>query len=477
MSEVENMVDAIEKLVDKKIANAMRGGSSTVPATYMGTDSEGKAWVVLAGADAATPVRRTSVEAARGDMVSVTVADGMAVIDANLTDKSAGVASVAKADEKAVVAQETAVEAIDYASQASAAASYAQSSADSALQSAGTARIAADSAVADAARANDAATQAISDAAEAASAANAAQESAENAETAAASAQSSADLAAVHANSALDQLGIVQDVVGVLSWASEHGSFELTSDTSIQDGKVYFTYDQSTGDYVPVVEPQASALSTYYELTVDEAMQSYIMSHLAVTSRGLWVLPNGIGSGTTPSSGETQADSDARQGGGFKMLLASGGTYIYDTNGVLVRSDTASGTDFLDSRQWHLGTENAYILYTPASGSTPAKLVIGGSNIQLGSGRMLSELLAAYDTAALSVRIDSSNGIAFKNGTGTTTLTCRVFQYGDNELDASGTAYSYKWYKDGTAISGATSKTLTVSAPSTTATYKCEVTI
>lgn len=266
MSEVENMVDAIEKLVDKKIANAMRGDSSTVPATYMGTDSEGKAWVVLAGADAATPVRRTSVEAARGDMVSVTVADGMAVIDANLTDKSAGVASVAKADAKAVVAQETAVEAIDYASQASAAASTAYSAAQ-------TAQASADSAVADAARANEAATQAVSDAATAHEAADSAQESADKATYA---------------------LSDVERVVGTVNWIAEHGRYELTEDTAVDGSKSYYTRSGSgtTADpyvYAVVAEPKASELSTYYELHIDESVQNFINSHVWLEQDGLYV--------------------------------------------------------------------------------------------------------------------------------------------------------------------------------------------
>lgn len=288
MSEVENMVDAIEKLVDKKIANAMRGGTSTVPATYMGTDSEGKAWVVLAGADAATPVRRTSVEAARGDMVSVTVSDGMAVIDANLTDKSAGVASVAKADEKAVVAQETAVEAIDYASQASAAAGVAQSSASAAYAAAQTAQASADSAVADAARANEAATQAISDAATAHDAADSAQESADKATYA---------------------LSDVERVVGTVNWIAEHGRYEMTDDTAVDDSKVYYTRSGSgtTADpyvYAVVAEPKASELSTYYELHIEESVQNFINSHVWLTQDGLYI-------GTQGAGYKTRVDADS----------------------------------------------------------------------------------------------------------------------------------------------------------------------
>ena len=77
---------------------------------------------------------------------------------------------------------------------------------------------------------------------------------------AASSAQGDAARATTYANAALDQLSVVQDVAGVLTWASEHGSFTKTSDTAIVDGKVYFTLDSATGDYSPVVDPQASQL-------------------------------------------------------------------------------------------------------------------------------------------------------------------------------------------------------------------------
>lgn len=288
MNDAEMMAEAIEKVVDDKIAKALRDGTQTVTAEYMGTDADGKMWVMLPGAASATPVRRSSVETSVGDTVSVTVGDGMAVIDANLTDKSAGVAGVAKVDEKATVAQETAVEAIDYASQASAAASSAQSSASSALQSAGIAQASADSAIADAARAYDAAESAVADAA--------------TASTAASSAKTSAD----KANYALADM---EKVVGTVNWIAEHGEYALTEDTSVDASKVYYTRSGSgtQGDpyaYSVVSEPKASELSTYYELHVDESIQNFINMHVWLTQDGLYV-------GTQGADYKTRVDSDS----------------------------------------------------------------------------------------------------------------------------------------------------------------------
>lgn len=72
----------------------------------------------------------------------------------------------------------------------------------------------------------------------------------------------------------------------------------------------------------------------------------------------------------------------------------------------------------------------------------------------------------------LQITILSSGGDVFKNGVGTTTLTAKVFQAG-NEIDATGTKYTYKWYKynkdgvldanfGGSGISSKTGKTLSV---------------
>ena len=77
MNDAEMMAEAIEKVVDDKIAKALRDGTQTVTAEYMGTDADGKMWVMLPGAASATPVRRSSVETSVGDTVNVTVGDGM----------------------------------------------------------------------------------------------------------------------------------------------------------------------------------------------------------------------------------------------------------------------------------------------------------------------------------------------------------------------------------------------------------------
>lgn len=76
----------------------------------------------------------------------------------------------------------------------------------------------------------------------------------------------------------------------------------------------------------------------------------------------------------------------------------------------------------------------------------------------------------------LSIMIDSSAGTEFKNSTGSTVLTAKIYQ-GGTELDPDGTLFTYSWKKNGQTLSAAT-KSITVTADSVDgkATYMVEVT-
>ena len=391
-----------------------------------------------AKADAATA--KSAAQGAVADAADAKAAATQAQADAASAaqDAASAAASAQSAEENAQVAQASATAAQGSASSAQASATAAQQSASTASQaattaqgSASTAAQAAQAAQQDASDASDAATQAQTSASNAATSASNAATSASNAAADAAQAHTEATSANLYANSALDQLGIVQDVVGVLEWASSHGTFAKTADTAIVSGKVYFTYDGA--DYAPVVEPDASRLSTYYELSMSEAMNDFILAHLAVTSRGLWVLPAGKG-----------AAADEQHAAGYKLLLSTDGTYIYDGSGVQVAKYGGTGVDFNPGKSWHIGSDDAYILYTPATAGNPASIVIGGSRVQLGSSKTLAQWEAELEQAAQDaadavqaandvpiVTLSSTNGTVFKRNLGvTTTIVATIFTPG-----------------------------------------------
>lgn len=303
--------------------------------------------------------------------------------------------SVDRINELAVIAEEAANSAVEDAAIARDASEEALESASAANNAALEAKGMAQSAAADAAAASASALEAKGMAQSASASAATAQTKADEASAAAIVAQRDADVASAAASAAntsatnaLLQLSVVQDVAGVLSWIQEHGSYAITTDVDIVDGKTYFslmnnytiteddaidaskiyykylvtytqthdldiidgktyyTYDSSTGtysavsepdisdiasyyevdsdgyvavgspvvadiseyyeltssEYIPVTTPVVAEIAGYYELSIEKSQADYVMSHLAVTAEGLWVLPGGIGYLASPDT-------------------------------------------------------------------------------------------------------------------------------------------------------------------------------
>lgn len=155
------------------------------------------------------------------------------------------------------------------------------------------------------------------------------------------SASQQASAAEQAATIAISQLSIVEDVVGVLGWISTHGTYQLTTDDEVDENKWYFTYDAVADTYDVVVNPSGDPSSQgWYELSsVDEAVQDYITSHLALTNDGLYL--------------QNTADSQ------YKVLIASDGLSIIGQNGATLAK---YGTDAVigDADGFHIkidGTE------------------------------------------------------------------------------------------------------------------------
>ena len=416
-SGMNNIVNALQNAVN---TNTKKGGAYDTSATVTRIDGN-TVWVHIPGGVDETPAKLT-VNAAEGDTVQVRVSNGRAFLIGNATSPPTDDTQANKATKIANKAQLTADTAIQDAERA-------RDAADSAQASANLASAAASRAQGKAEEAAVAASNAQTSANNAATAASNAQTRADQAATAASNAQTSADSAFMSANAALNQLGIVEDVVGVLTWASEHGDFVHTTDTTIQEGKVYFTYDSTTGDYTPVVNPVESALSTYYELSVDEAMDTFIMSHLAVTQRGLWVLPNGLGS----ASSEQYAPN-------YKVLLANDGMYVYDGSGNLV-STFGENITFSSSRAQYIGGENAYIVFNPQTGS----LTIGGNLVTFGSGKTLSEVLSELSDVETAVDNTLIYDHTYEIQNGTATFTAYLYR-GGVDIKSQYDPEDFTWY-------------------------------
>ena len=330
--------------------------------------------VQLAGADGT----------AKSLMVTGVVAGGDRMQD----DIDTAYSAAMTAEQAASIAQDAAESAVEDAEAASAAASAAQTSANQAISDAAAASTAASNA-------QTSANQALSDAAAASTAAGNAQTAANEAKadasvasTAASAAQTSANNALTYANTALTQLSIVEDVSGVLSWIQDHGTYTVTTDTTVQNGTVYFIYNSTTQDYEPIVSPDPTKnphQEGWYVLDISDSQSEYIMAHLAVTSRGLWVLPSGMGTAT-----------DAQYAPNYKVLLSSNGMYVYDGSGNQV-SLFGANIEFSSTRPQYIGNNNTYILFDPANGGSIT--IGGGSRVTIGTNKTLDDVLTDLDVS------------------------------------------------------------------------------
>lgn len=163
-------------------------------------------------------------------------------------------------------------------------------------------------------------------------AANEAQAEAERAHSAADDASQSANIANQNAQSAMasattaiDQLSIVENVVGVLDLLSKHGTYSEITDTEAvaENGKWYFTRSGSGTSaepytYAVVDVPVGESVTGYYELTdIDQAVTNYVSSHLALTDDGL---------------------SLQQDGSDYRILISTDGLKIIGANGATVAS-------------------------------------------------------------------------------------------------------------------------------------------
>ena len=286
---------------------------------------DGTAWVHIPGGIDETPVTM-SVNAQEGDTVRVRVAGGQAWIVGNDTAPPTDDTEAENAKEKAVQAQKTADVAVQDAERAKKAADAAQESAD-----------------------------------QAAIAAASAQSSADEAQTAADEAKTQAVTATNYANNALTQLSVVEDVVNVLNWISEHGTYTLTEDTEVIADKYYFTREGEGTElspyvYAVVTNPESDPSEAgYYELSdVDESIANYISMHLALTDEGLFL---------------------ALDGNGYKLKVTNTGMYVVDPEGTVVAS--YSTTTVIGSQTGaHLEATSDRLSFKDANGTEVAYIAV-----------------------------------------------------------------------------------------------------
>lgn len=277
---IDKLASELQKVIEEKDKNKKTPYDTEAEVVRVDTEV---VWVKIPGGVDETPVQKT-VNAKVGDTVQVRVSGGRAFLVGNGTNPPTDDTQANIATEAAQNADRKAADAIDNAA---------------------IAKIAAEKAVSDAETARIAALQASEDAERAEDAANTAQTSADNASQSAIIANQNAQSAIASATTAIDQLSIVENVVGVLDLLQKNGDYDLTEDIEVQPNKWYFIRSGSGTDtdpyiYAVVQEPIGNpSEQEWYELVgIDDAIQNYVSSHLAVDEQGLW-LQNGTDANDT----------------------------------------------------------------------------------------------------------------------------------------------------------------------------------
>ena len=262
---------------------------------------------------------------------------------------------------------------------------------------------------------------------------------AKDAEASANSAQASADSASEYAARALGNLASVQSVAETLAWITAHGTMTLTTDTALDPSHVYFVVD-ANGDYYVggtyysvVSEPVLANIGSYYELSINESLNNYVATHLAVDTEGLWIIPDSggnkvliaTGSGSTYTTAGTYIVSGSTVLASFTANGAQIGQNVSGMSRAVISEDgmqiyrNVSGTDMqivnlgygLGNAQG--GTANApyYTLGVRASGSA-----IGNYSVAEGEDNIASE----YASHAEGLITTASGFFSHAEGRGTT---------------------------------------------------------
>ena len=167
--------------------------------------------------------------------------------------------------------------------------------------------------------------------------------------------------------------------------------------------------------------------------------------------------------------------------------------FLNQTGTLTIQAAGYNGTAPITSGATYVWKKYVSGSWQTLSGQTGASLSVAGSTV---NGVQAFQCVMTYggktytDTLTLTDKsdnyqatIESSGGDVFKNGVGSSTLLCRLFQNG-TEVDADGTGHAYKWYrrdKDGNALDNgavfATGKSVAIDGDDVDikTTFTCEV--
>lgn len=276
------------------------------------------------------------------------------------------------------------------------------------------------------------------------------------------SASDAADSASEYAARAYGNLSTVQNITETLTWITQHGSMALTTDVTPDPTHVYFVVDAG-GDYTVggvtyaiVTEPNAADIGTYYELTIDQSLNNYVGTHLALDGEGLWLLP--ATSGTDKVLIATGAGS----------IYTTAGVYIIDSIGTTVASFRSDGATLGDPNESHIDITPGVLEMVTDKSVSALQLETSGKESLNEYNVSLSNTLSPSDTYTF---VFDSNYDDLAAGSNIVVYFSRhICQYYRTSPTQAGKASSIKkvsiQLKKGTSTSGSFNLTFIKSSPS-----------
>ncbi len=195
-----------------------------------------------------------------------------------------------------------------------------------------------------------------------------------------------------------------------------------------------------------------------------------------------------VNTGATGATGAAGADAIV-----FSIYAPSGTVFQNGSGTLTIQTAAYKGATAITSGATYAWAKYSSGSWTTISGATSSSLSVAGSTVSgmasyrctmTYNSKTYTDVITLTDkTDNYQATIDSTGGDVFKNTVGTSTLTCRLFQNGE-EVDAEGTEHTYTWYrrdKDGEAMDDggafATGKSITVDGDDVDVktTFVCEV--
>lgn len=195
-----------------------------------------------------------------------------------------------------------------------------------------------------------------------------------------------------------------------------------------------------------------------------------------------------VNTGATGATGAAGADAIV-----FSIYAPSGTVFQNGSGTLTIQTAAYKGATAITSGATYAWAKYSSGSWTTISGATSSSLSVAGSSVSgmasyrctmTYNSKTYTDVITLTDkTDNYQATIDSTGGDIFKNTVGTSTLTCRLFQNGE-EVDVEGDEHTYSWYrrdKDGEAMDDgaafATGKSITVDGDDVNVktTFVCEV--